>query len=264
MRKKISFICILPLLLLCTTVCFSQTNSFTSFDGVRIVFSDAGEGKPVLLLHGFINTRKSWNTTPLREDLLENGYRVIVPDLRGNGDSDKPQIEKAYEQDAEVHDLMLLMDHLGLKSYNAIGYSRGSIVLAKLLTKDTRIKKAVLGGMGIDFTNPQWDRRIMFANAFAGEVNEITKGAVAYAKSIDADLRSLHLQQKYQPVTSKNELARVKAKVLVICGDQDLDNGNARALSDAFESGTLIKVPGNHNGTYKTETFSKAILQFIK
>ena len=131
--------------------------------------------------------------------LINEGYKVIVPDLRGNGDSDKPQDEKAYDNDAEVKDIMQLIDHLGVRKYTAIGYSRGSIVLAKLLTKDKRVDKAVLGGMGVDFTNPDWDRRIQFSNAFNGQTNEMTQGAVDYATSINADLRSLHLQQKFQP-----------------------------------------------------------------
>tara|TARA_R110001592_G_scaffold52681_3_gene161610 strand:- start:514 stop:1128 length:615 start_codon:yes stop_codon:yes gene_type:complete len=183
-------------------ISFSQTKDFKTFDGVTIAFNDEGEGEPVLLIHGFINSRKSWDNTKLKKDLINKGYRVIVPDLRGSGDSDKPQEDKAYQNDAEVIDLKLLLDHLNIQSYKAVGYSRSSIVLAKLLTIDKRIEKAVLGGMGIDFTNPQWDRRIMFAKAFDGDVNEETKGAVTYAKLIHADFRSLHLQQKYQPVTS--------------------------------------------------------------
>lgn len=259
---KKDFLCCI-LLLIFTTIGFAQTHTLTSFDGVKIVFSDEGIGEPILLLHGFINSRKSWNNTQLKQDLLDKGYRVIVPDLRGNGESDKPQNDEAYENDAEVRDVKLLIKHLHIKKYSAVGYSRGSIVLAKLLTKDKRIKKAVLGGMGIDFTNPKWDRRIMFAKAFDGEVSEITKGAVAYAKSIDADLRSLHLQQKYQPVTTKKELAKLKVDVMVICGDKDSDNGNSKELRDAFKRGVLKTVPGDHNGAYKTKEFSEEILQFI-
>ena len=70
----------------------------------------------------------------------------------------------------------------------AIGYSRGSIVLAKLLTKEKRISKAVFGGMGLDFTNPDWERRIAFADAFSGrtEPNTMTKGAIKYAMTRDS------------------------------------------------------------------------------
>ncbi len=264
MKKQYSF---WFLLVFISVLMFSnvsaQTNYFTSFDDVDITYSDEGFGKPVLLIHGFINSKTSWDKTQLKSDLLKKGYRVIVPDLRGNGDSDKPQAEKSYANDAEVKDLKLLMSHLNSKEFYAIGYSRGSIVLAKLLTKEPRIKKAVLGGMGISFTDPNWDRRIMFMDAFNGVVTEETKGAVAYAKSIGADLRSLHLQQKYQPVTSIEELRAVKTKVLVIAGDEDLENGNPELLHKVFTKSKFVIVPGNHNGTYKADAFSKAILSFL-
>ncbi len=241
-----------------------QETSFTSFDGTKIAYTDEGHGKPVLLIHGFINTRKNWDKSQLKKDLIAKGYRVIAPDLRGNGDSGKPQEDDAYENDAEVTDLVWLINHLQLKKYKAVGYSRGSIVLAKLLTVDKRIKKAVLGGMGIDFSDPNWDRRLMFAEAFAGNTNELTKGAVEYAKSINADLQSLHLQQKHQPVTTKQALKKIKKRVLVIAGDRDVDNGSPAALQQALPKANLKLVPGDHNGTYKTAAFSKTICSFLK
>lgn len=243
--------------------CSAQTKYFTSFDDIKIAYTDEGKGKPVLLIHGFINTRKSWDKTVLKQALLDKGYRVIVPDLRGNGDSDKPHEDAAYSEDAEVMDLLFLISELKISKYSAVGYSRGSIILAKLLTKTRRLKKAVLGGMGIDFTNPNWDRRIMFRDAFNGKVTEETKGAVEYAKSINADLKSLYLQQKHQPVTTKRQLQVIEAKVLVIAGDEDLDNGDPAALQKAIPKSKLQIVKGDHNGTYKTEDFSKAILSFL-
>lgn len=240
-----------------------QTKYFTSFDDTKIAYTDEGEGRPVLLIHGFINTRKHWDKSELKKELLAKGYRVIVPDLRGNGDSDKPQDEEAYSQDSEVLDLMFLMVELKIRKYWAIGYSRGSILLARLMTKDRRVKKAVLGGMGIDFTNASWSRRILFRDAFNGKTNEETQGAVDYAKSIGADLRSLYLQQKYQPVTTKKQLAQIKIKVLVVAGDQDLDNGAPEKLHEVIPKSKLKIVPGGHNNTYKSFEFAQAILDFF-
>lgn len=242
---------------------YGQTKYFTSFDDTKIAYTDEGKGKPVLLIHGFINTRKNWDKSKLKKDLLAEGYRVIIPDLRGNGDSDKPQDDEAYKQDSEVLDLMFLMVELKIRKYWAVGYSRGSILLARLMTKDRRLKKAVLGGMGIDFTNPTWNRRIMFRDAFNGKTNEQTQGAVDYAKSIRADLRSLYLQQKYQPVTTKRQLAQIKIKVLVVAGDEDLDNGNPSALHKVIPKSKIKIVKGDHNNTYKSSEFAKAILDFL-
>ncbi|WP_116769302.1 alpha/beta fold hydrolase [Maribacter litoralis] len=262
MFKKQFLCCFLMMIFLQKAA--AQINIFKSFDGVQIAYTDEGIGAPVLLLHGFLNSRKSWDKTALKKDLIDAGYRVVIPDLRGNGDSDHPKNEEAYKNGAEVKDIMSLITHLNIENYKAVGYSRGSIVLAKLLTQDNRIEKAVLGGMGIDFTNPNWDRKIMFAKAFNGEVNEMTKEAVNYAKSINADLRSLYLQQKYQPVTTVKELNSVEIEVLVICGTEDVDNGNAKELKDSFIHGKLVKVPGGHNGTYKTTAFSNSVVQFLE
>ncbi len=242
---------------------YSQTNFFKSFDGTEITYTDEGFGKAVLLVHGFLGSGKSWEKTPLKKDLLEKGYRVVVPDLRGNGSSGKPKEDSAYKDNAEVKDLKELMSHLNTKEYYAVGYSRGSIVLANLLTKEPRIKKAVLGGMGLEFTNPDWDRRIMFMEAFAGNTTDETKGAVEYAQSVGADLRSLHLQQKHQPVTSIEELQKISTKILVIAGDKDSDNGNPQSLHEVFKKSKLVLIPGNHSDTYKTAEFSKAILSFL-
>ena len=104
--------------------------------------------------------------------------------MRGNGDSDKPLDENAYKDGAEIKDLIALIDHLEVENYMAVGYSRGSIVLANLLTKDKRVTKAVFGGMGIGFTDPNWYRRIQFGDVFSGrtEPNEMTREAVEFAK----------------------------------------------------------------------------------
>jgi pimeloyl-ACP methyl ester carboxylesterase len=258
---KIKFLSLI-LLFFCATN-FAQTKYFNSFDDTKIAYTDEGKGKPVLLIHGFINTRKSWDKTELKKDLLAKGYRVIAPDLRGNGDSDKPHDDDAFSKDAEVMDLLFLMAELRITKYHAVGYSRGSIVLAKLLTQTRKIKKAVLGGMGADFTNRNWKRRIMFRDAFDGEITEETQGAVDYAKSINADLKCLYLQQKHQPITTKRQLQVIIAKVLVLAGDQDKDNGDPEELSKAIRKSKVQIIKGDHNGTYKTEAFSNAVLSFF-
>lgn len=254
---------IIGLLFFYVTTNYAQTKYFNSFDDTKIVYTDEGDGKPILLIHGFINTRKSWDNTALKKDLLDKGFRVIIPDLRGNGDSDKPQDDDAYSQDAEVIDLMFLMVELKISKYWAVGYSRGSILLAKLLTKDRRLKKAVLGGMGIDFTNPNWNRRIIFRDAFDGKITEETKDVVEYAKSIGADLKCLHLQQKHQSITTRRQLQVIKAKVLVLAGDKDKDNGDPVALHKVIPKSKFKIIKGDHNGTYKTKAFSEAILSFL-
>ncbi|MBC2838690.1 alpha/beta fold hydrolase [Robiginitalea sp. SC105] len=243
----------------------SPYNWFNSFDATRIAYSDEGTGPAVLLIHGFIMNGGHWEQTALKKSLLEQGFRVIIPDLRGNGKSDRPEAEEAYKDDAEIKDLVALADHLGLDTFMAVGYSRGSIVLAKLLTRETRISKAVLGGMGADFTNPDWDRRVAFADAFSGrrEPDDLTRGAIDYAKSIGANLKILGHLQDHQPVTTLTALKGIHTETLVICGDRDRDNGSPEELQRALPISQLILVPGDHNNTYKQEDFAVAVTGFL-
>ena len=92
-----------------------------------------GDGFPILLLHGFTGNGQSWKRGILYNDLIATGYKVITPDLRGNGQSDKPTDDSSYINDAEAKDMMGLISSLGINKYNVVGYSRGSIITARLL-----------------------------------------------------------------------------------------------------------------------------------
>ncbi len=238
---------------------------FVSFDSTRIFYRDLGRGKPVLLVHGFINTGDNWKNTPLLAQLLEEGYRVIIPDLRGNGRSDKPHDLKAYQNDAEIRDLTGLMQHLGLRRYDLIGYSRGAIVAARQMTTDKHLRKVVLGGMGADFTDRNWSRRLNFVEALTrpGSHPEL-QSAVDNAQRSGADMVALTRMQEAQPVTTPAELSRVKLPVLVIAGDEDTDNGRPADLAKLLPNATLnTAIPGTHNNTARSEGFAEAVLFFL-
>ncbi|MFY7825836.1 MAG: alpha/beta fold hydrolase [Flectobacillus sp.] len=250
----------------CVSLKAQTIHFFQSFDQQRIAYEDTGKGKPVLLLHGFINTGANWRRTELYKDLITKGYRVIVPDMRGNGKSDKPHEEKFYQHNAETKDMMALMKFLQIKDYFVIGYSRGAIIAAKLISLDKGVKKAVLGGIGQYFTKPDWARRKMFEEAFLGKahLHPEAQGAVMYAKSIGADTLVLGYLQRYQPATSPNALANYKGKVMIINGDADLDNGDPKVLQGFFKNAKLSIIKGDHNGTYRTAEFSNEILKFLE
>ena len=237
---------------------------FSSFDQTKIHYEVFGSGRPVLLIHGFTNSGKEWKAKPLFDSLKANGYKVILVDLRGNGLSDMPVDPAAYANNAEAKDLMGLMKFLGAKEYDAIGYSRGSIILASLMVMDQKCKRAVMGGMGTDFTNPNWPRRIGFYNAL---MNDTIKGYEGFRKYIsDKGLNPLVLaaQQKEQPSTPKEELAKLKQRVLVICGSEDEDNGKAADLQAIIPNSKYVEVKGNHNSTAGTVDFASEILAFLR
>lgn len=268
---KINFrLPLLTLFLLLQIFSVAQTNAtdtgsfFKSFDGTKIYYEVKGSGEPVLLVHGFIVNGQSWKRTELYKDLLSAGYKVIILDQRGNGFSDKPHDSTAYDNDAEAKDIIGLMKFLKLKKYSAVGYSRGSIIVARLLVLDKNIKSVVMGGMGAEFTNPLWPRRIMFYHALRGDSVPELQAMVQNVKKQGLDQQALAYLQRSQPSTSKEELAKVKQSVLIICGDKDSDNGSAKELADLFKHPTYKITPGDHGGASRTKEFSTEVISFLK
>lgn len=245
---------------------FAQTDSryFSSYDRTKIYYEAHGDGFPVLLVHGFIVNSNSWRHTSLFDSLLANNFKVILVDLRGNGKSDKPHNDRAYENDAEAKDIMLLLKHLHIKNYYAVGYSRGSIITARLLALDKNLKKAVMGGMGADFTNPNWPRRIMFYHALAADTVAELHSMVQYVQKSGLDQQALALLQKYQPSTPKEVLQKIKTPVLVIHGTEDVDNGSADELASLFPNAEKALCPGDHNHAATTPQFASAVINFLK
>src|SRR3712207_6640960 len=77
-------------------------------DGVELSVLDEGEGPAVLLIHGFPDSAQLWrHQIPTLKDA---GFRVVAPDLRGYGDSDKPQEIDAYRVGHSVSDLTKVLD----------------------------------------------------------------------------------------------------------------------------------------------------------
>ena len=240
---------------------------FTAADGTKIHYDTLGRGPAVVLIHGFIGNGDSWKRAALPKMLVDSGFSVVTLDLRGNGRSDRSHDPKAYMNDVEAKDVIALMTYLGHRQYDVVGYSRGSIIAAKMLAiaPKNSIRKAVLGGMGTGFTDPNWFRRRNFYEALAkpGSHPDLLP-AVSYAIKSGADTTALKYMQQFQPVTTPAELKRVQQPVLVISGDKDEDNGKASELAAMLPHATLATVPGDHGSTMGTAPFGQRVMAFLR
>jgi pimeloyl-ACP methyl ester carboxylesterase len=237
---------------------------YSSFDGTKIYYEVRGQGNPVVLVHGFIVSGNSWKGSALYKALITGGYKVIILDMRGNGKSGKPHNEEAYERDAEARDIMGLTNYLSIKKYSVIGYSRGSIITARLLLLDKHIEDAVIGGMGTQFTNPEWPRRLMFYHALIADTVRELKSLVAYVQHQHLDQLALAYLQKYQPSASVKQLHSIKQPVLVIRGDKDEYNVSAPELAKILSNSTYETTPGDHDHAYITPEFAKEVITFLR
>ena len=85
----------------------------------------AGEGEPVLLVHGFPDTHEVWRKQiPV---LIEAGYRVIAPDTRGCGESEPPPGISGYKRELLVEDLRALLDALEIDKVKLVGHDWGAV-----------------------------------------------------------------------------------------------------------------------------------------
>lgn len=101
--------------------------------GVEINYARAGAGAPVLLLHGHPQTHIVWRK--IAPELAAAGYEVIAPDLRGYGDSSKPESDAMhlpYSKRAMARDQIALMSHLGHDRFSVVGHDRGGRVAHRL------------------------------------------------------------------------------------------------------------------------------------
>jgi pimeloyl-ACP methyl ester carboxylesterase len=98
--------------------------SRVEIDGVGIEYDVHGEGRPVLLLHGFPDTGRLWrHQVPA---LAEAGFQVIVPDLRGYGRSGKPEPVSAYAMSVLAGDVMAILAKLGVSQAHVVGHDWGA------------------------------------------------------------------------------------------------------------------------------------------
>src|SRR6185503_14263409 len=255
------------ILLLPVSRLFAQETAgsyFTSFDTTKIYYEVKGTGSPVILIHGFSGTGQGWKNAAVYNDLLTAGYQVILIDQRGNGCSDKPHIDLAYAHYAEAKDIMGLMSYLHIAKYDAVGYSRGSMITSRQLVLDKRLRRAVMGGMGDAYTDPNWPRRVHAYRALMGDTTlHDVDDMIKYIHSQHFDELALAYQQKYQPSTSREELHKVRRPVLIIRGTEDKENGSEIGLKKLIPNSTLVYVPGNHNTAIRNAEFSAAVLKFL-
>lgn len=144
-------------------------------DGVTLTYDERGlvEGTPLLLLHGFTSDRRMWHQVVT---MLERDARIIVPDLRGHGESDAPEDPGAYTMEGYAADVLALLDHLEIDRCHLVGSSFGGMVAMELaVTCPERV-----GTLTLSDTSPAYERP-----DYSEEFREREHGLAKMVESID-------------------------------------------------------------------------------
>lgn len=151
-------------------------------DGTKLHVKDMGQGRPVILIHGWPLTGDMFEYQTVA--LLESGFRVITYDRRGFGQSGHPA--SCYTYDTFADDLAAVIDGLELQNVSLVGFSMGGGEIARYLSRHgaSKVSKAVLvasvGGYLLkDESNPDG----VDASVFEGMKKDIRKDRFDFLQS---------------------------------------------------------------------------------
>lgn len=246
----------------------SETRFFDSFDGARLAWREMGEGRAVVLIHGyFSDAQTNWIRYGHAAAIAASGFRVIMPDLRAHGESAKPHDPAAYPPDALTKDGHMLIEHLGLTDYDLGGYSLGARTVARMLATGASPRRAIFAGMGLSGLIAA-DRRADHFRTILLNLGHHKRGspewlAEAFLKTTGGDpIALLNVIDTFvsTPLEAVNAFA---LPALCVNGVDDHDNGSARALADALPDARYVEIPGNHMSSVTKPELGRAIAKFL-
>lgn len=241
---------------------------FASFDGREIAFTVIGEGRPTLLVHGFMASADLNFVQPgIAARVAETGRQMILPDLRGHGASDAPEDPSAYPADALAMDQEALLKHLGVTDYDLVGYSLGSRTSMRMLARGAQPGKCVLGGMGDSGIMNVAARRAYFTDTIVNGSQGQYPQAGGYVQAALAE-RGLKTQAMLNVLaqqidTPREIVARIETPIMVVSGEDDEDNGSAEKLAAILPNAIARRVPGNHLTAVIAPELADAIVDYL-
>ena len=225
-----------------------MTHFKTKKNSTQLYYCDYGKGKPVLLIHGWPLSGKSWEFQV--SSLVDAGYRVITYDRRGFGQSDSTY--EGYDYDSLSEDLHELIVHLDLTNVVLVGFSMGGGEVIRYLTKygENNIDKIALISSIIplvgqkednpegvpkkvlkDILNSVKTERLHFLKGFHNAFYNVTKdNQTVPQEQLDFDwsiasqaspIATLKCAESWANTDFRNELAAISLKTLIVHGNKD-------------------------------------------
>lgn len=237
-------------------------------DGALLVWRETGRGRPLVLLHGYVSTATmNWVRYGHAARLAARGHRVIMPDLRGHGDSARPHDPAAYPPDVLADDGLALVEELDLVDFDLGGYSLGALTAVRMLVRGAMPGCAIVAGMGLAGIVRTGSRSAFFRRVFTNP-GTFRRGspewmAEAFLKTVGGDpVALLHLLDTFID-TPAEALGRIAIPTLVLVGAKDEGNASARELAAALPDGRFVEVPGNHMSAVSRPELGVAMAEFL-
>jgi pimeloyl-ACP methyl ester carboxylesterase len=240
---------------------------------IEIAYLDEGNGDPVVLVHGFASTKEvNWVQPGWVSTLVKAGRRAIALDNRGHGQSTKLYEPADYHTDILVEDVCGLLDHLGLRSADVLGYSMGARICAFMAVhRPARVRSAILGGLGIRLV----DGAVGLNDDIAGALEAPSLADVqdptgrqfrAFAEQTRSDLKALAAclrgSRQTLPVA---EAQAIGLPVLIAVGTKDQVAGPAQPLAALIPAARALDIPNrDHMLAVGDKVFKAGVLAFLR
>lgn len=239
--------------------------------GVEIAYQTAGDGPPILLIHGFAsNARVNWWDTGWVKTLTEAGRRVITFDHRGHGASEKLYDPSLYPAAEMAEDALRLLDHLEIAQADVMGYSMGARVSAFLaIAHPARVRRAVFAGLASRMISGVGGAEAIAAALEAPTRNDgldiNARAFRIFAEQTKSDLKALAacIRSSREKITVE-ELASLRVPVLVVAGEKDKVAGDVDTLVNAIPGAVGVTLPNrNHMNAVGDRGYKDAVLAFL-
>jgi pimeloyl-ACP methyl ester carboxylesterase len=221
-----------------------------------------------VLIHGFFSTAYvNWIRYGHAKLLADSGFRVIMPDLRAHGGSDKTHNPQHYPRDVLADDAFGLIDQLGLTDYDLGGYSLGARTTVRMLVRGAQPGRAIVAGMGLGGITEVEKRNEFFARVFDGlgthERGSEEWRSEAFMHTTGGDPVPLRLVLETSVGATVDELAGITTPTLVVMGEDDRGHGSGAELADAMPLAKFVEVPGNHMSAVTDPALGIAMRDFL-
>jgi pimeloyl-ACP methyl ester carboxylesterase len=245
-------------------------------DGFEIAFIDrapeTGAGEPVLLIHGFASTHHvNWVAPGWVKTLTDAGYRVIAPDNRGHGRSQKSYDAAEYAPERRAGDAAALLDHLGLARAHVFGYSMGARISAFLaLAHPEKVATLILGGLGYGIVDGvgDWDpiADALTADDPATITHQRGKMFRTFADQTKSDRLALAACiATSRALLSEDDMARIGAPTLFGVGTKDDIAGSGQRLAAVMPHARAFDIEGrDHMLSVGDQSWKAEVVAFLR
>jgi pimeloyl-ACP methyl ester carboxylesterase len=233
-------------------------------DGARIWYATYGSGKPVILLHGGLGNSGDWGyQVPA---LVENGYRAIVIDSRGHGQSTRD--EKPYSYELMASDVLSVMDALKVEKATLIGWSDGACTALILGDKNPeRVAGVFFFACNMD---PSGTKEFEFTPIIGRCLNSHKKDYSQLSSTpdqFDKFSEAVGLMQNTQPNYSAGDLAGINVPVTIVHSEDDefIKQEHAEYLVRNIPNAEFVFLPGvsHFAPLQRPEQFNNVMLTFL-